>query len=109
MNKYYVYIITNKFNTVLYTGMTNNLQRRMNEHMYKVNNGFTKLYNISKLVFYEETNDVKKAIAREKQIKGWTRVKKVALIESVNPQWKDLRNVEASENLTLGDSSLRSE
>ena len=89
MEQYYVYIITNKSRT-LYTGITNNLERRVYEHKNKLIEGFTKKYNITKLVYYEISNDVEAAIAREKQIKGWLRRKKIALIESVNPQWKDL-------------------
>lgn len=75
---------------MLYTGVTNDLERRVHEHKNKVAEGFTKRYNAGKLVFYEIGEDVKSAIAREKQIKGWLRTKKVALIESMNPDWKDL-------------------
>jgi putative endonuclease len=91
MEQYYVYIMTNKSRT-LYTGITNNLERRVYEHKNKLIEGFTKKYNITKLVYYEISNDVEAAIAREKQIKGWLRSKKIALIESVNPQWEDLSN-----------------
>ena len=89
MKQYYVYIMTNNSKT-LYTGITNNLARRVYEHKHKLVEGFTKKYNITKLVYYEEINSILDAIAREKQIKGWLRVKKIALIESANPQWKDL-------------------
>ena len=89
MEQYYVYVMTNKSRT-LYTGITNNLERRVYEHKNKLIEGFTKKYNITKLVYYEISNDVEAAITREKQIKGWLRRKKIALIESVNPQWKDL-------------------
>ncbi|MBL8063525.1 MAG: GIY-YIG nuclease family protein [Anaerolineales bacterium] len=89
MKKYYVYIMASK-SRVLYTGVTNNLERRVYEHKNKLVEGFTSKYNINQLVHYEETNDVQVALAREKQIKGWLRAKKIALIESVNPQWKDL-------------------
>ena len=89
MNEYYVYIMANRSRT-LYTGVTNNLERRVYEHKYKLVEGFTKKYNITRLVYYEQTSDIKAAIAREKQIKGWLRSKKVALIESVNPNWADL-------------------
>jgi putative endonuclease len=89
MKQYYVYIMTNRSKT-LYTGVTNDLMRRVYEHKNKMVDGFTKKYNITKLVYYEETDDVQAAIAREKQIKGWLRKKKMALIESVNPEWKDL-------------------
>jgi len=89
MKSYYVYIMTNKSRT-LYTGVTNNLERRVYEHKHKLVLGFTSKYNITQLIYYEETNDVQEALAREKQIKGWLRSKKVALIESMNPEWKDL-------------------
>ncbi len=90
-HNYYVYILTNKNNTVLYTGVCHNLMRRIWEHKYKVNpKSFTARYNINKLVYYECFSDIKAAIAREKQIKGWLRIKKIALIESVNKEWKDL-------------------
>lgn len=87
---YYVYILTNLSNKVLYTGITNNLERRLYEHKHKLIKGFTEKYNVNKLIYFDSTTDVKSAIAREKQIKGWTRRKKVELIESVNPLWKDL-------------------
>ncbi len=89
MKQYYVYIMTNKSRT-LYTGVTNNLERRTIEHKNLQVEGFTKKYKTTKLVYYEATNDVTAALKREKQIKGWLRKKKVALIESVNPGWKDL-------------------
>ncbi|MFA7420158.1 MAG: GIY-YIG nuclease family protein [Melioribacteraceae bacterium] len=89
MNCYYVYILTNRSKTI-YTGVTNDLQRRLYEHRNKMIPGFTSKYRIDKLVYFEETNDIKVAIAREKQIKGWLRAKKIALIESINPQWEDL-------------------
>ena len=87
--EYYVYIMTNKSRT-LYTGVTNNLMRRVYEHKNKLVAGFTSKYNIQFLVYYEMTTDVHAALAREKQIKGWLRAKKVALIDSMNPTWKDL-------------------
>jgi putative endonuclease len=86
---YFVYIMTNKSGT-LYTGVTNNLERRLFEHKNHLIEGFTRKYKITKLVYFEETSDVKAALFREKQIKGWKRKKKVALIESINPDWKDL-------------------
>jgi putative endonuclease len=89
MEQYYIYIMTNKSKT-LYTGMTNNLERRVYEHKNKLIKGFTKKYNIIRLVYYEVSKSVEVAIAREKQIKGWLRRKKIDLIESVNPQWNDL-------------------
>ena len=87
--EYYVYIMTNKSRT-LYTGVTNNLMRRVGEHKQKLIPGFTSKYNITMLVYYESTPDIHLAIAREKQIKGWLRARKIALIESNNPEWKDL-------------------
>ena len=87
---YYVYILTNIYNTVVYTGVTNNLERRLYEHRSHLVDGFTKRYNLNKLVYFETTSDVDSAIEREKQIKGWKRDRKNALIESVNPQWNDL-------------------
>ena len=87
--QYFVYIMTNKSGT-LYTGVTNNLERRIYEHKHHLVKGFTNKYNIDKLVYFEETNDINAAISREKQIKGWLRKKKIALIESMNPDWKDL-------------------
>jgi putative endonuclease len=89
MRNYYVYIMTNKSRT-LYTSVTNNLMKRVFEHRQKLVPGFTSKYNITQLVFFEETPDVKAAIIREKQIKGWLRTKKIAMIESMNPEWKDL-------------------
>ena len=87
--QYYVYILTNKSGT-LYTGVTNNLVRRVFEHKNQMVDGFTKRYNLKYLVYYEVTDDVYAAIAREKQIKGWLRAKKLQLIHSMNPMWKDL-------------------
>ncbi len=89
MKHYYVYIMTNNSRT-LYTGVTNNLERRVYEHKNKLVAGFASKYNITMLVHYEETNDVQEALVREKQIKGWLRSKKVTLIEAENPEWKDL-------------------
>ena len=87
---YYVYILTNKRNTVLYTGVTNDLKRRVYEHREKLVSGFTKKYNVYKLVFYEITNSIEVAIQREKQIKGGSRQKKIDLINGMNPGWRDL-------------------
>ena len=88
--QYYVYIMTNKINTVLYTGVTSNLKKRIWEHKEKVTEGFTKNYNINKLIFFEIYNDPENAILREKQIKAGSRIKKVKLITGINPEWKDL-------------------
>ena len=89
MRQYYVYIITDNRGT-LYTGVTSDLSRRVYEHEQKLVDGFTKKYNITILIYYEETSDILSAIAREKEIKGWRRSKKMELIESVNPPWNDL-------------------
>lgn len=87
--EYYVYIMTNKSRT-LYIGVTNNLMRRVDEHKKKLVSGFTSRYNIQFLVYYESTPSIHEALVREKQIKGWLRAKKIALIKSMNPEWKDL-------------------
>jgi len=89
MKHYYVYIMTNRSRT-LYTGVTNDIQRRVYEHKQHLVEGFTSKYRVTRLVYYEETSDVKVALEREKHIKGWVRAKKVGLIESVNPDWRDL-------------------
>ena len=88
--EYYIYIMTNKINSTLYTGVTNDLKRRVFEHKNKLVEGFTKKYNIDKLVFYEIYNDINNAIAREKQIKSGSRAKKIKLIEEMNNRWNDL-------------------
>ena len=88
--QYYVYIATNKLNTVLYIGVTNNLVRRIFEHKQKLISGFTRKYNVTKLVYFEACNDVNSAIAREKQLKGGSRKKKLDLIKFANPNFKDL-------------------
>jgi putative endonuclease len=87
---YYVYIMTNIHNTVLYTGVTNDLKRRCFEHREKLVKGFTSKYNVDRLVHYEVCDDVESAIGREKQIKGGSRAKKEALVNESNPRWKDL-------------------
>ena len=89
LNQYYIYIVTNASRT-LYTGVTNDLQRRVYEHKSGRGSVFTKKYRITRLVYHEAYNDVRNAIAREKQIKGWRRSKKVVLIESQNPEWRDV-------------------
>ena len=85
-----VYIMASKLNTVLYTGVTSDLLRRIWEHKEKVVKGFTRRYNVTKLVYYELTENVDAAIAREKQIKAGSREKKIILIEKMNPSWHDL-------------------
>lgn len=87
---YYVYILSNWNDSVVYVGVTNDLPRRLYEHKNGLADGFTKKYNVHKLVFYECTNDVYSAISREKQLKNWSRSKKNILIERVNPRWPDL-------------------
>src|ERR1035441_5870952 len=87
--RYFVYIMTNPSKT-LYTGITNSIRRRVREHKLKLTPGFAAKYNITRLVYFETCGDVRNAIEREKQIKAWTRAKRVALIESVNPEWDDL-------------------
>lgn len=86
---YSIYVMPNKSRT-FYVRMTNNLERRICEHKQKLIEGFTKRYNITQLVYYEVFSDVREAIAREKQVKDWRREKKIALIESLNPAWRDL-------------------
>ena len=88
--QYYVYILTNKSNNVLYIGVTNDLVRRVYEHKNKMIDGFTKKYNLTKLVHYEATTDVRSAIEREKQLKNWHREWKMNLVKEFNPEWKDL-------------------
>ena len=87
---YYVYILTNKNHTVLYTGVTNDLQRRIYQHKNNLIEGFTSKYKTHKLVYYSSTTDVKEAITYEKKIKGLLRTKKEELINTINPQWNDL-------------------
>ena len=90
MAEYYVYIATNRNNRVLYTGVTNNLERRIYQHKNKLVEGFTSKYNVTRLVYYEMTEDVYEAISREKQIKAGSRRRKIDLIESMNAEWRDL-------------------
>ena len=89
-SQYYIYIMTNKRNTALYTGVTNDLKRRVYEHKEKLVDGFTKKYNITKLVYYEVFEDIENAISREKQIKGGLRQKKIDLVTGMNEEWQDL-------------------
>ena len=88
--QYCVYILTNSRHTVLYTGVTNNLERRLSEHKNKMGSAFTKRYNIDKLVYFECGDDINVAITREKQIKAGSRQDKIDLINTMNPAWKDL-------------------
>ena len=88
--RYYVYLLTNWNNRVIYVGVTNDLTRRIYEHKNKLVEGFTKKYNVDKLVYFEETNDVNSALAREKEIKKWRREKKNNLVSAMNPHWNDL-------------------
>ena len=92
MKNYWVYILTNVSNKVLYTGVTNNLERRVGEHKNKKGSSFTRKYNVTKLVFYERFDQVDYAIAAEKKIKAGSRAKKIELIEAMNPNWCDLSN-----------------
>lgn len=102
MRNYYVYILTNKSNKVLYIGVTNNLPRRMLEHKEKRFKGFSSKYNCTKLVYCEQINSVNDAIAREKQLKNWHRQWKINLINEMNPEWNDL----ADEWNLLGDVEI---
>ena len=94
MKNYFVYILTNTNNKVLYTGMTNSLMRRVWEHKAKMIGGFGKKYNVDKLVYFESFNNPSEAIRREKQIKAGSRKKKIELINDLNPDWKDLYKLE---------------
>ena len=87
---YYVYIMTNQSHSVLYTGVTNDIVRRVWEHKSFLYEGFTKRYRTNQLVYYTDFIEIRHAIQFEKQVKGWKRSKKIALIESLNPQWEDL-------------------
>ena len=87
---YFVYILSNWDDSVLYIGVTGNLEKRLYAHQNHLVDGFTSKYNVNELIYFEETNDVYSALSREKQLKGWTRAKKKKLIEKLNPEWKDL-------------------
>ncbi len=91
--RYFVYIATNRLRT-LYAGMTNNLGRRMGKHRLGIGSKFTRKYRTGKMVFFEETDYVHVALTREKEIKGWRRDRKIALIETMNPKWRDLEHDE---------------
>ena len=90
MKTYYVYCLSNINNRVLYIGVTNDLLRRVYEHKHHLVSGFTAKYNVTKLIYFEQTDDAQSAIRREKQLKGWRREKKENLINQFNPEWKDL-------------------
>ncbi|MCK5518187.1 MAG: GIY-YIG nuclease family protein [Alphaproteobacteria bacterium] len=90
MKSYFVYVLTNWDGSVMYIGVTNNLERCIFEHKNKLVVGFTSKYNVDKLVYFEGTTDIQAAIAREKELKSWRREKKNTLVESLNPEWKDL-------------------
>lgn len=112
-HKYYVYILTNWNNQVMYVGMTNNLERRIYEHKHKLVEGFTRKYNVFKLVYYEQGSDVNAVIAREKEIKKWRREKKDNLVKKLNPEWKDLSlewNAPESHHpvISIGDNGEKS-
>ena len=102
--EYYFYMMAS-YRGALYAGVTNDLTRRLYEHQQKVVEGFTKKYNVTKLVYYETTDSIEAAIEREKQVKGWLRRKKVALIETVNPYWEDLAKEWYEESPTAPDPS----
>ena len=91
--KHWIYIMTNKYKNALYTGVTNNLRRRVNEHEIGLDNGFSKKYNCHYLVYFEVFTSINNAIKREKEIKGWRRLKKDALIRSKNPQFQFLNEI----------------
>ena len=90
VHQYFIYLLTNWNNKVMYVGVTNNMERRVYEHKNKLVEGFTKKYNVNKLVYFEDTNDVMAALTREKEIKKWRREKKDALVNTLNPEWRDL-------------------
>ena len=100
MKDFYVYIMTNN-SGALYVGVTNNLERRVSEHKLRVNPGFTSKYKLTRLVYYGHTTGAESAISREKVIKGWVRRKKIALIASANPYWRDLSETLGTEGETL--------
>lgn len=91
---YYIYILSNTPNTVLYVGVTRDLYKRMYQHQNKLIKGFTTRYNVSKLIYYEEYKNINEALVREKQLKGWKREWKVSLVLTVNPKFRDLYNAE---------------
>ena len=106
---YYVYILASRRNGTLYIGVTNNLERRIYEHKNHLVKGFTEKYNVSMLVYFEQTSDIQAALQREKQLKKWNRKWKLDLIESVNPKWKDLSKdwIPAFAGMTLSRQASR--
>ena len=107
MTQYYVYILAS-YRRTLYTDVTNYLERRVHEHKHGLGSQFTRKYNVSKLVYYDTTEDVTSTIEREKQIKAWRRAKRVVLIESMNPNWMDLAKDCYGAPPATPDPSLRS-
>ncbi len=108
MKSYYVYILASMKDGTLYIGVTNNLIRRAIEHKRGTIEGFTKKYFVNKLIYYEQTNDIRIAIQREKQLKKWNRKWKIALIEKANPEWKDLfYEIGGTEEMLENDYILR--
>src|SRR5256885_1897780 len=106
MRTYYVYIMASR-SRVLYTGVTNDLGRRVHQHKRSLTPGFTSRYHITRLVYFEEFGDVRDAIAREKQLKGWVRSRKVRLIEQKNPTWEDLADILfAARRTTCGEQNV---
>ena len=103
---YYVYILTNKSDRVMYIGVTNDLVRRLYEHKQELVEGFTKRYHVHKLVYYEQTTDVRSAIEREKELKGWRRARKNALVESMNPESRICRRTGNKRTLRRGAGSF---
>jgi len=96
MKQYHVYIMAS-YNRTLYIGVTRDLERRAEQHKHAEGSGFTSRYNVTRLVYFESTHDVVAAIRREKQLKGWRRARKIQLIESINPTWRDLLRTPAEE------------
>ena len=103
---YYVYLMASKSRT-LYVGVTNHLRRRVHEHKEKLLKGFTSKYNISRLVHFEATNDIRAALGREEEIKAWRRQKKVALIEAANPEWRDLSDAWTLPGVKVSEAESR--
>jgi putative endonuclease len=105
VHQYYIYMVTNAWKNVLYTGVTNSLETRIWQYKNKAIPGFTKKYNCDRLVYFEVNENINQQIAREKQIKGWSRAKKDALVATMNPEWNDLAADWYGSNASAGDSS----